>query len=110
MKKDLIFAPALLLVAIALFMLRATGMTAHIILSLLGIAVLIAYTVTAKKAWKNPALEVIMRVCYGIAVISGVMLMKLHGIAAIAIIHKAGAALFAVLLVVLFVQKLAKKA
>lgn len=110
MKKDLIFAPALLLVAIVLFMLRATGMTAHIILSLLGIAVLIAYTVATKKAWTNPALEVIMRVCYGIAVISGAMLMKLHGIAAIAIIHKAGAALFAVLLVVLFVQKLAKKA
>ncbi len=111
MKKDLIFAPIMLLVAIALFLLRATGMTAHIIFSVLGVAVLVASAVTTKKEWKNPALEVLMRVCYGIALISGVVIMKFHGIAAIAIIHKAGAALFAVLLVVLFVQKLfAKKA
>ena len=46
MKKDLIFAPAMLVVGILLFMLRATGMTAHIIISVLGIAVLAAYTAT----------------------------------------------------------------
>lgn len=111
MKKDLIFAPIMLLVAIALCMLRATGMTAHIVVSVVGIAVLIAYTVLTKKAWKSPALEVLMRVFYGIALISGIVLMKVHGVAAMAIVHKAAAALFAVLLVVLFVQKLfAKKA
>ena len=33
MKKDLIFAPILLIVAVALFFLRLTGMTAHIIIS-----------------------------------------------------------------------------
>ena len=36
MKKDFIFAPIMLVVGILLFMLRATGMTAHIIISVLG--------------------------------------------------------------------------
>ena len=109
MKKDLIFAPIMLLVAVMLFLLRTTGMTAHIAISVAGIAVLIAYTVLTKKAWKIPALEVLMRVCYGIALISGIVMMKVHGIAAISIVHKAAAAVFAVLLVVLFVHKLAAR-
>ena len=109
MKKDLIFAPIMLLVAVALFLLRATGMTAHIAVSVVGVAVLVAYAVATKKEWKFPALEVLMRVFYGIALISGVVMMKVHGIAAIAIAHKAAAALFAVLLVVLFVKKLRAK-
>ena len=66
MKKDLIFAPAMLVVGILLFMLRATGMTAHIIISVLGIAVLAAYTATTKKDWKIPALEIIMRLFMGL--------------------------------------------
>ena len=33
MKKDLIFAPVMLLIGILLFLLRATGMTAHIAIS-----------------------------------------------------------------------------
>ena len=71
MKKDLIFSPILLAIGVLLFMLRAVGMTAHIIISILGIAALIAYTVTTKKDWKIPALEVIMRVFYGVALITG---------------------------------------
>ena len=110
MKKDLIFTPALLLIGIALFLLKATGLTAHIAISVIGILVLAAYTVATKKEWKIPALEILMRLCYGIALISGIVIMNVHGIAAIAIAHKAGAALFVLLLVVLFVLKRAKKA
>ena len=111
MKKDFIFAPALLLIGILLFLLKATGMTAHIAISLIGVVVLIAYSVLTKKAWKIPALEIIMRACYGIALISGIVIKKVHGITALSIVHKAGAALFVILLVVLFVTKLrAKKA
>ena len=62
MKKDLIFAPMMLLLGAALFLLRATGMTAHIVISVIGIAILIAYAVLTKKDWKIPALEIIMRV------------------------------------------------
>ena len=106
MKKDLIFAPILLLTGILLFLLKATGMTAHIIISVIGVALLVAYAVLTKKEWKIPALEIIMRVCYGIALISGIVIKNVHGIAALAIVHKVGAALFVVLLAVLFGHKL----
>ena len=86
-------------------------MTAHIIISVLGLVTLVVYAIATKKQWKIPALEVLMRVFYGIALITGIVMMKVHGIAALGIVHKAGAALFALLLVVLFVHKLvAKKA
>ena len=111
MKKDLIFAPAMLLIGVLLFLLRATGMTAHIAISVVGILVLAAYTALTKKEWKIPALEILMRACYGIALITGIVIMKVRGIAALAVVHKAGAALFVILLAVLFVLKLrAKKA
>lgn len=106
MKKDLIFAPAMLIIGALLFMLRATGMTAHIAISVVGILVLIAYTVLTKKDWKIPALEIIMRVFYGLALITGIVIMNVHGIAALSIIHKASAVLFMALLIVLLIHKL----
>ena len=109
MKKDLIFAPILLAVGIALGLLKVTGMTAHIIISLVGILILVVYAIATRKEWKLPALEIIMRACYGIALISGILMMKIRGIAAMPIVHKAGAALFVLLLVVLFVHKLLAK-
>ena len=107
MKKDLFFAPALLAIGALLFMLRATGMTAHIAISAVGVLVLVAYAVMTKKEWKLPALEVIMRVFYGIALVTGIVIMNVHGIAALAVIHKLSAALFMVLLIVLLVHKVA---
>lgn len=106
MKKDFIFAPILLIVGILLFLLRATGLTAHIIISVFGIVVLVGYTVTTKKQWKIPALEILMRACYGIALITGIVIKNVHGIAALGIAHKASAGLFVLLLVVLTAQKL----
>lgn len=109
MKKDLIFAPAMLVIGILLFLLRTTGMTAHIIISLLGLVTLVVYAITTIKEWKLPALEVLMRVFYGVALITGIVMRKVHGIAALGIVHKAGAALFALLLAALFVHKLITK-
>ena len=106
MKKDLVFTPAMLIIGVLLFLLRATGMPAHIIISVIGVLVLVAYAILTKKQWKIPALEIIMRVFYGIALITGAVIMNVHGIAALSIIHKASAALFVILLVVLFVHKL----
>ena len=105
MKKDLIFAPAMLIIGAFLFLLRTTGMTAHIAISVIGILVLIAYTVLTKKEWKIPALEIIMRAFYGIALITGIIIMNVHGIAALAIIHKVSAILFMALIIVLFTHK-----
>ena len=107
MKKDLIFTPILLAIGVLLFLLKATGMTAHIVISVLGALVLIAYTVLTKNEWKNAAVEIITRAFYGIALISGIVILNVHGIAAISIIHKASAVLFLALLVVLLVSKAA---
>ena len=107
MKKELIFAPIMLVVIILLALLKVIGLPAHIGISVVGVLVLGAYTSLTKKNWKIPALEILMRVCYGIALITGIVQMNIHGIAALAIAHKASAALFAVLLIVLFVHKLA---
>ena len=109
MKKDMIFAPALLLIAIALFLLKATGIAVHIAVSVVGILVLAAYTAATRKEWKIPALEILMRVGYGVALITGVVLMKVYGVAVLAIVHKASAAVFLGLLVALFVLKLKDK-
>ena len=111
MKKDLIFAPILLIVAAVLFLLKFTGMAAHIAVSVVGLAALVVYAVLTKKEWKLPALEIIMRAFYAIALISGIVI-KVKYIAAFATVHKIGAALFAVALIALFIHKLivAKKA
>ena len=105
MKKDFIFVPIMLLIGVLLFLLRATGMTAHIVISVIGVLVLIAYTVLTKKEWKIPALEILMRAFYGIALITGIVIMNVHGIVALAVIHKVSAALFLAMLVVLLVSK-----
>ena len=106
MKKDLIFAPALLVIGVALCLLQLTGITAHIIVSVIGIVVLAAYTVLTKKEWKIPALEIVMRAFYGIALISGVIIMNVQGVAAINVIHKVCAVLFMALIIVLLTHKL----
>ena len=107
MKKDMIFAPIMLLIGVLLFLLRATGMTAHIVISVIGVLALIAYTVLTKKEWKIPALEILMRAFYGVALITGIVIMNVHGIVALALIHKVSAVLFLAMLVVLLVSKAA---
>ena len=105
MKKDLVFAPIMILVGVALFLLRFTGMSAHIAISVFGILVLIAYSVLTKKEWKIPALEIIMRAFYGIALITGIVIMNVHGIVALANIHKISAILFLFLMIILLAVK-----
>ena len=105
MKKDLIFTPILLCLGVVLCLLKFTGMTAHIAVSVAGILVLAVYTVLTKKEWKMPALEIIMRAFYGIALITGVVIMNVMGIVAVAIIHKVCAVLFLASLIVLLASK-----
>ena len=105
MKKNIVFSALILAVAALLCLLKVTGLTAHIILSVIGLALLVVYAVATKKEWKKPALEILMRVFYAIALITGVVVMNVPGVAVVAIVHKASAALFAVLHIVLFAQK-----
>ena len=104
MKKDLVFLPIMLAIGVLLFLLRSTGMTAHIIISVLGVAALVAYAVLTKKDWKIPALEIATRVMYGIALITGIII-KAAYVVALAVMHKIFAVLFVVGLIALLVHK-----
>lgn len=105
MNKNRFFLIAMILVSALLFLLRMTGLAAHIAVSLVGLAVMIPITLKTRKEWKIPALEVIMRVMYLVAIVTGGALMKVHGIAALGIVHKICAALFVVLLLALYIPK-----
>ena len=106
MKKDLIFAPIMLLLGVALCLLRVTKMPIHIALSVVGVIVLAVYTILTKKEWKVPALEIIMRAFYGIALITGVVIINVHGILVLDIIHKVSAILFLASIIALLTSKL----
>ena len=105
MNKNRFFLISMLAVSVLLFLLRLTGLTPHIIVSVVGLAIMIPLTIKTKQDWKIPTLEIIMRAMYFVAIVSGGMMMKLHGIAALGIAHKISAALFLVLLLVLYAPK-----
>lgn len=105
MNKNRLLLISMVIVSVLLFLLRMTGLTAHIVVSVIGLVIMIALTVATRKDWKIPALEVIMRVLYLVAIVTGGILMKAHGAAAFGIVHKVCAALFVVLLLVLYIPK-----
>ena len=109
MKKKVLFLIVMIAILVSLFMLRATGMPVHIAVSVAGLLVLVNYTLATKKEWKCKALEISERVFYAVALITGAILMNVHGIMALSIVHKISAVLFAILLVVTEVHKLVKK-
>ena len=108
MNKNLVFMISMIAVSLLLFLLRVTGLTAHIIVSVLGLAIMIPFTLKTKGEWTKAPLEILMRVMYLIAIVTGGALMKVHGIAPLGMVHKIGAALFLVLLLVLYIPKCKK--
>ena len=108
MKKDLIFAPILIVVGALLALLKVTGLPVHVVLSVVGAIVLVVYTVLTKKNWKIPALEIGMRASYGLALISGVVI-KIKYVLIVSVLHKLFAILFLITLIVIFAIKLNKK-
>ena len=48
-----------------------------------------------------------MRAFYGVALITGIVIMNVHGIVALGIIHKVSAVLFMALIIVLLIHKAA---
>ena len=80
-------------------------MPVHIAISVVGVAVLIVYTVLTIKEWKILVLEIGMRASYGVALITGIVL-KIKYIAVIGVFHKIFAIVFLVALIDLFVSKL----
>ena len=109
MKKNIIFSSLIILATAALFMLKITKMPAHIAISLIGLALLISFSVLTRKGWKLPAFEIICRIFYFVALVTGFVLINVNSIAALSLVHKLSAELFAVSFVVLFVHKLIAK-
>lgn len=105
MTKNRFFLISMIAVSVALFLLRVTGLTAHIIVSVIGLAIMIPLTIKTTSTWKIPALEILMRVLYFLTIVSGGILMKVHSVAALGIGHKITAALFVILLLVLYIPK-----
>lgn len=108
MNKNGRFLIAMVVVTLLLFLLRMTGLAAHIIVSLLGLAIMIPFTLKTKNEWTKAPLEILMRVMYLVAIVTGGALMKVYGVAVLGLVHKIGAALFLVLLLVLYVPKCRK--
>ena len=109
MKKNVLFLIPLLVIASLLFLLRTTGMKVHIAVSVVGLVLLVGYALATKKEWKCPVCEILERVCYAVAMISGVVIMNVHGVAAISVVHKVSAVLFVILLVVTEIPKMIKR-
>ena len=108
MKKNLIFLISMIIVSILLFLLRFTGLVPHIIVSVIGLVLMISLTVKNTKSWKIPALEVIMRFAYFVAIVTGGLIMKFQ-IPALSIAHRIGAVIFVILLLILYIPKVIKK-
>ena len=108
MNKNFSFLVAMGVVCTMLSRLDTTGMMGHISTTLMGLVIMIPFTVATRKDWKTPALEVLMRVMYFVAIITGGVMMKIQGAAALNAAHKIAAALFAVLLLVLYIPKCKK--
>ena len=106
MKKDLLFGSLLVISGMLLGILKYTGMTAHIIISVVGALLLIAYTVLTIKKWKIKPLEIVLRASYGVALITGIIFKAGVYNAPLSITHKVTACLFFVLLVVTLVHKI----
>ena len=109
MKKDLMFLVSMIVVSVLLFLLRFTGLIPHIIISVIGLLLMIALTIKNTENWKIPALEIVMRVLYFVAIVSGGLIMKIHDVSMLSIAHRVSAVLFVVLLLVLYIPKLIKK-
>lgn len=109
MKKNLIFLISMIIVSILLFLLRYTGIVPHIVVSVIGLFLMISLTVKNTKSWKIPALEVIMRFAYLVAIVTGGLIMKIHNVPMLSIAHRISAVIFVLLLLVLYIPKVIKK-
>ena len=103
-KLNLVSFIAILAAFLGLVLLRVTGMTGHIVISLVALAIMLYCTFATKKNWKVPGLEIGYRGLYFIALATGFVMViaKIGGV--ISIVHKVAAALFLVAYVVNFVK------
>ena len=112
--KTIIFTVVMAIISALLFLLKTTGMNIHILLGILGFVVTVGYTLMIKKDFKklskiSVVSEILMRIFYAVALISGFMLKVIEERAVVAKVHKIAAVIFTILLVVISIKKLLAK-
>ena len=107
MKMNRFFLFSMIAVSLLLLVLGA-DMTAHIAVAVLGLAIMIFFTLKMKNEWTNPPLEGLMRLVYLSNMISGAAQMRVPEVPTLDMLHKACAALFLFLLLVLYIPKCKK--
>ena len=105
MKKNLLFFIPMLIISVLLFLLHMTGMPIHMIVSVIGLLVLVVSAVKTKKEWTCPLIEIIERVFYAIALITGIVIINVRGVEVVSVIHKISAVAFVLLLIVNAIRK-----
>lgn len=108
-KLNLISFVAIVLSIIGLVLLKVTGMTGHIVISVAALAIMVACAILDRKNWKLPALEIAYRAAYLVALITGIVMIQAHIFGAVSIAHKAAAAVFAVLYIANFFLTIKKQ-
>ena len=107
MKMNRFFLFSMIAVSLLLFVLTS-DMTAHIVVSVLGLVIMILFTLKTKGEWTNTSLESLMRIVYLSNMISGAARMQVPGVSTLDMLHKACAVLFLFLLLVLYIPKCKK--
>ena len=105
MNKNRLFLISMVAVSLMLFLLSVTGQNAHNAVAVVGLVVMIGFTVATRKEWKSAGLEVVMRIAYLLALITGGVLLNAGEAGALGMVHRISAALFAVLLLILYIPK-----
>ena len=111
MLKTILYTVFMVIISVLLFLLKITGMKMHIVLGILALIITIVYTLLIKKdlkelSKKNIVMEILMRVCFAVALITGFLLKPFGTFLIISIIHKFAAIIFVVMLLVINIRKI----
>ena len=111
MLKTILYTISMIIISVLLFLLKITGMKMHIVLGILALVITIAYTLSIKKEFKefskkNIVMEILMRICLAIALITGFLLKPFGTFLIVSIIHKLAAIIFTVILLVINIKKI----
>lgn len=101
-KLNVISFVAIVLSIIGLVLLKVTGMTGHIVISVAALAIMVVCAILDRKNWKLPALEIAYRLAYLIALITGIVMLQARIFGAVSLAHKIAAGVFAALYVANF--------
>ena len=112
--KTIIYTILMLIISILLFLLKVTGMNIHIILGILGLVTMISYTLLIKKEFKEyskkrKVIEILKRVSFAIALISGFVLKMIGRNVILSNAHKIAALIFVILLLGISIKKIISK-